>query len=110
MMRGMASEQSKAEREIRRRMATARRELRTAVERASKVDLREGHVAEAVRLAREVKAAADALVKALDPEEPRGLPLCPVCVREGKASTAGRYEGKSPGGTETWDCGHAVGK
>jgi hypothetical protein len=38
-----------------------------------------------------------------------GEPLCPVCLREGK-TTVGMYKDKSPGGTETWTCGHTIGK
>lgn len=33
----------------------------------------------------------------------RRLPKCPTCGE-------GWYESKSPGGTETWTCGHAIGK
>lgn len=37
------------------------------------------------------------------------LPTCPVCRREGRLSV-GVYDYKTPGGTEVWTCGHAVGK
>lgn len=50
-----------------RNMSTARREIIRAVERASAVDLRPGHIAEATRLARAVRDEADALVRALTP-------------------------------------------
>lgn len=50
----------------RRNLSNARREVRRAVERASAVDLRAGHRAEAVRRAREVRDAADELVRRLE--------------------------------------------
>lgn len=49
-----------------RHLSNARREMRTAVERASKVDLREGHRAEAVRRAKAAQDAAEELVRYLE--------------------------------------------
>lgn len=38
-------------------------------------------------------------------------PPCPVCVRQKRhTANVGVYVSKSPGGTETWSCGHAIGK
>lgn len=60
--------------ELRRRMTTARRELRKAVERWGTavdrgVDFRRGHRIEAARRAREVRDAADELVRILDAQD-----------------------------------------
>lgn len=49
-----------------RRLSNARRELRRAVERFSGVDPLKGHRVEALRLAREIKEAADELVAAAE--------------------------------------------
>ena len=55
---------------LKRRLTTAKRELRKAVERWQKaehsgVDFRDGHRIEAVRQAREIKAECDKLVALL---------------------------------------------
>lgn len=50
---------------LKRNMSTARRELLRAVERAGDTELRPGHYAEAVRLTRAVRDAADDLLRAL---------------------------------------------
>lgn len=57
--------------ELRRRMTTARREIRKAVERwgtaeSQGVDFRRGHRVEAARRAREVRDEADRLIRTLE--------------------------------------------
>lgn len=54
------------EQKFNRKLTTARREIRKAVERASAIDLRPGHVAEARRLTERVRDEADVLVRALE--------------------------------------------
>lgn len=50
----------KLDKQFKRRLSNARREINKAVERAAKVDLRPGHYAEAIRL---VKEAREEVVK-----------------------------------------------
>lgn len=45
----------------------------------------------------------DAYIKELEAEHEDGWPPCPQCGR-------GMYDYKTPGGTEVWTCGHAIGK
>lgn len=54
---------------FKRHLTNARREMRRAVERASEVDLRRGHYAEARRRAQSVRDAADELLRSLDPSD-----------------------------------------
>jgi len=55
-------------RKFRRSLSTAKREMHKAVERASGVDLRPGHVAEARRLTEAIRDEADRLVEMLEKE------------------------------------------
>lgn len=59
---------STEEQKFNRRLTTARREIRKAVERAAEVDMLEGHRMEALRLAQQVRDEAEALVKLLKEE------------------------------------------
>lgn len=53
---------------FKRHLSNARREIKRAVERASGVDLLEGHKVEALRQIREVNAALDELDRAIQPK------------------------------------------